>query len=171
MLMLMLMCSASECSVRALWIACSISARRLWHASSEVLLPVQDVKKAGVGISGDGQKLMRDFGLQCAGLVDLSEEANLRMCSNPSGAMPEKWSLASESPPPADRVIYDQLCCTPTAMRHACITSADGTHCASSLKVCGGGEGAGLAGTALLVCTECYGLKTAALRCSMLTLG
>ncbi|CAK0738070.1 hypothetical protein CVIRNUC_000989 [Coccomyxa viridis] len=53
-----------------------------------------DVKKAGVGISGDAQKLMRDFGLQCAGLVDLSEEANLRMCSASSDTMPEKWSLA-----------------------------------------------------------------------------
>ncbi len=78
--------------------ACNLSARRLWHALSEVLLPVQDVKKAGVGISGDAQKLMRDFGLQCAGLVDLSEEANLRMCSASSDTMPEKWSLASESP-------------------------------------------------------------------------
>ena len=65
-----------------------------------------------MGISGDAQKLMRDFGLQCAGLIDLSEEANLRMCSTSPDTMPEKWSLASESPPPAIRVIYDQLCCT-----------------------------------------------------------
>lgn len=54
--------------------------------------------KAGVGISGDAQKLMRDFGLQCQGLVDLSEEANLRMCHAASG----KWSLASEHSPPFD---------------------------------------------------------------------
>ena len=50
-----------------------------------------------MGISGDAQKLMRDFGLQCDGLVDLSEEANLRVCHPGSGRTPEKWSLASES--------------------------------------------------------------------------
>ena len=84
---------------------------RVWHALSEVLLPMQDVKKAGVGISGDAQKLMRDFGLQCAGLVDLSEEANSRTCSAASGAVPEKWSLASKQPPPGA-----QLCRTPRQM-------------------------------------------------------
>ena len=76
----------------------TLHTRRMWHAFEEVLLPMQDIRKAGVGISGDAQKLMRDFGLQCAGLVDLSEEANLRMCSASSDTMPEKWSLASESP-------------------------------------------------------------------------
>ena len=50
-----------------------------------------------MGISGDAQKLMRDFGLQCDGVVDLSEEANLRMCRPGSGRTPEKWGLASES--------------------------------------------------------------------------
>ena len=74
-------------------------------ALPEALLPTQDVRKAGVGISGDAQKLMRDFGLQCAGLVDLSEEANLRMCSASFGTTPEKWSLASESSPPADQIV------------------------------------------------------------------
>ena len=59
-------------------------------------MPIQDIKKAGVGINGDAQKLMRDFGLQCEGLVDLSEEANLRLCHPSSGRLPEKWSLASE---------------------------------------------------------------------------
>ena len=49
-----------------------------------------------MGIHGDAQKLMRDFGLQCEGLVDLSEEANLRLCHPASGRLPEKWSLASE---------------------------------------------------------------------------
>ena len=59
-------------------------------------MPIQDIKKAGVGINGDAQKLMRDFGLQCEGLVDLSEEANMRLCHTSSGRLPEKWSLASE---------------------------------------------------------------------------
>ena len=49
-----------------------------------------------MGTSGDAQKLMRDFGLQCNGLVDLSEQANLRLCHPGSGRTPEKWSLASE---------------------------------------------------------------------------
>ena len=75
------------------------------------LLPMQDVKKAGVGISGDAQKLMRDFGLQCAGLVDLSEETNLRLRSAPSGAVPEKWSLASKPPPPGAHIICHRLWC------------------------------------------------------------
>ncbi|CAL5223984.1 g6596 [Coccomyxa viridis] len=53
-----------------------------------------DIRKAGVGIHGDAQKLMRDFGLHSEGLVDLSEEANLRLCHPTSGRLPEKWSLA-----------------------------------------------------------------------------
>ncbi|BDA48518.1 probable Werner syndrome ATP-dependent helicase homolog at N-terminal half [Coccomyxa sp. Obi] len=52
------------------------------------------VKKAGVGCCGDAQKLMRDFGVECEGMVDLSEEANLRLCGPGSGRLPEKWSLA-----------------------------------------------------------------------------
>ncbi|CAL8463613.1 g3147 [Coccomyxa elongata] len=52
------------------------------------------VKKAGVGCCGDAQKLMRDFGVECEGLVDLSEEANLRLYGPGCGRLPEKWSLA-----------------------------------------------------------------------------
>ena len=63
---------------------------------------MQDIRKAGVGVHGDAQKLMRDFGLQCEGLVDLSEEANLRLCDPASGRLPEKWSLASEHSLTAD---------------------------------------------------------------------
>ena len=48
----------------------------------------------GVGISGDAHKLQRDFGVQCAGLVCLSEEANMRLCSDTNGRMTQKWSLA-----------------------------------------------------------------------------
>ena len=52
------------------------------------------MKKIGVGISGDAHKLQRDFGVQCAGLVCLSEEANARLCNWTNGRMPQKWSLA-----------------------------------------------------------------------------
>ena len=54
----------------------------------------QAIAKAGVGCSGDAQKLMRDFGLAMAGGVDLSEEANLRLCGPGAQRMPEKWSLS-----------------------------------------------------------------------------
>ena len=72
-------------------------------------MPMQDIRKAGVGIHGDAQKLMRDFGLHSEGLVDLSEEANLRLCHPTSGRLPEKWSLASELLTP-----YLFRCCTCT---------------------------------------------------------
>ncbi len=52
------------------------------------------MKKVGVGISGDAHKLQTDFGVQCAGLVCLSEEANIRLCSMANGRMTQKWSLA-----------------------------------------------------------------------------
>lgn len=55
------------------------------------------MKKIGVGISGDAHKLHRDFGMQCVGLVCLSEEANVRLCSSANGRMPQKWSLAGRS--------------------------------------------------------------------------
>ncbi|KAK9917730.1 hypothetical protein WJX75_007618 [Coccomyxa subellipsoidea] len=58
------------------------------------LLRSPEVRKAGVGCSGDAQKLMRDFGVACKGMVDLSEEANLRLCGPGSSRLPEKWSLA-----------------------------------------------------------------------------
>lgn len=48
----------------------------------------------GVGISGDAHKLHRDFGVQCVGLVCLSEAANVRLCSFANGRMSQKWSLA-----------------------------------------------------------------------------
>ena len=51
-----------------------------------------------MGCCGDAQKLMRDFGVECEGMVDLSEEANLRLCGPGSGRLPEKWSLARERP-------------------------------------------------------------------------
>ncbi len=47
-----------------------------------------------MGISGDAHELHRDFGVQCVGLVCLSEEANVRLCSSANGRMPQKWSLA-----------------------------------------------------------------------------
>ena len=40
---------------------------------------LQDIQKLGVGISGDAHKLQRDFGVQCNGLVCLSEEASMRL--------------------------------------------------------------------------------------------
>lgn len=55
----------------------------------------QGLAKAGVGISGDAQKLARDFnGLACAGAVCLSDMANKRLSD--AGRLPERWSLASE---------------------------------------------------------------------------
>ena len=51
-----------------------------------------------MGCSGDAQKLMRDFGVACKGMVDLSEEANLRLCGPGSSRLPEKWSLARDRP-------------------------------------------------------------------------
>ncbi len=61
----------------------------------------QELKKAGVGCCGDAQKLMRDFSVACEGMVDLSEEANLRLCGPGSARQPEKWSLARDCLPPA----------------------------------------------------------------------
>ena len=39
----------------------------------------QEVKKVGVGISADAQKLLRDFDVQCSGIVCLAEEAGMRL--------------------------------------------------------------------------------------------
>ncbi|KAK9829092.1 hypothetical protein WJX72_003852 [[Myrmecia] bisecta] len=58
------------------------------------VLTSQALLKVGVGISGDAQKLMRDFGQDCNGLVDLSEDANARLCGVGSTRCPQKWSLA-----------------------------------------------------------------------------
>jgi hypothetical protein len=68
-----------------------------YHENFMVWTGLQAIKKAGVSIFGHTQKLMRDFVLHCDGLVDLSEEANLRMCHPGSGRILEKWSLASKS--------------------------------------------------------------------------
>ena len=48
------------------------------------------MRKAGVGISGDSQKLMRDFGVACSGLVDLADMANERL----EPGLVQRWSLA-----------------------------------------------------------------------------
>ena len=53
------------------------------------------VRKAGVGIGGDGQKLLRDFGVACGGLVDLADMANER--AEPGRI--QRWSLAGASEP------------------------------------------------------------------------
>lgn len=52
---------------------------------------LQDIHKLGVGITGDAHKLQRDFGVQCNGLVCLSEEASLRLTKE---QMPETRGLA-----------------------------------------------------------------------------
>ena len=48
------------------------------------------VRKGGVGIGGDGQKLMRDYGIACGGLVDLADMANERV----EPGRIQRWSLA-----------------------------------------------------------------------------
>ena len=68
-------------------------------------LAVQAVAKAGVGCAGDAQKLMRDFGLAMAGCVDLSEQANLRMCGPGSQRTPETWSLCRAPSLPHDLLL------------------------------------------------------------------
>ncbi len=52
--------------------------------------PRLQVGKAGVGISGDSQKLMRDYGVACGGLVDLADMANERL----EPGLVQRWSLA-----------------------------------------------------------------------------
>jgi hypothetical protein len=74
-----------------LWFLFSVCSHYIWGKH------LQDIKKAGVGCSGDAQKLMRDFGLACQGMFDLGEEANLRMCGPNLGRLPEHWSLSSKS--------------------------------------------------------------------------
>lgn len=73
----------------------------------------QDIAKAGVGSSGDAQKLMRDFGVACAGMVDLSEEANLRLCGPGSVRLPEKWSLSRAPWMPCGSIL---LCDVPSVL-------------------------------------------------------
>ena len=46
--------------------------------------------KAGVGIGGDSQKLIRDYGVACGGLVDLADMANERL----EPGLVQRWSLA-----------------------------------------------------------------------------
>ena len=52
---------------------------------------LQDIQKLGVGITGDAHKLQRDFGIQCNGLICLSDEAIMRL---PKEQMPENRGLA-----------------------------------------------------------------------------
>lgn len=54
---------------------------------------LQDIHKLGVGITGDAHKLQRDFGVQCNGLVCLSEEASLRLTKD---QMPDNRGLAGQ---------------------------------------------------------------------------
>ena len=58
-------------------------------------MPLQEIQKLGVGITGDAHKLQRDFGVQCTGLVCLSEEASLRLTKE---QMPETRGLAGSPP-------------------------------------------------------------------------
>ena len=64
------------------------------------LLEDRSIPKAGVGISNDGLKLRRDFGVRCGGLLDLSQLAARTL---PDGARP--WCLAEL----AERVLRRRL--------------------------------------------------------------
>lgn len=74
----------------------NIRLRQMHHTLARTITThfLQEMKKIGVGISGDAHKLHRDFGVQCVGLVCLSEAANVRLCSSANGRMSQKWSLA-----------------------------------------------------------------------------
>lgn len=52
----------------------------------------QDIVKVGVGAHGDALKVQRDFGFEMGGVLELSEFANARLCTD--GVPPIKWSLA-----------------------------------------------------------------------------
>ena len=52
---------------------------------------LQDIQKLGVGITGDAHKLQRDFGVQCNGLICLSEQASMHLAKE---QMPENRGLA-----------------------------------------------------------------------------
>ena len=58
----------------------------------DTLLQDRSLPKVGIGISNDGLKLRRDFGLRCDGLLDL---ATLAAAVLPHGSRP--WSLADLS--------------------------------------------------------------------------
>jgi hypothetical protein len=69
----------------------------LTHSLREVLASAA-LLKVGVGAHGDALKVQRDFGLVMAGVLDLSEYANARLCGAGAGAAPpQKWSLAALS--------------------------------------------------------------------------
>lgn len=61
-------------------------------------LLVQELVKAGVGITQDALKLERDYNIQVKGLCCLSDEANKRLASSPQSFT--KWSLAGATLPP-----------------------------------------------------------------------
>lgn len=80
--------------------------------SSQVLRPfatrsppspifLQHILKVGVGISGDGQKMYRDFGLEMQGLVCLSQHANARLVAAAAPAAPASAdpSAPQQQPP------------------------------------------------------------------------
>ncbi len=79
---------------------------------------LQEMKKIGVGISGDAHKLHRDFGVQCVGLVCLSEEANVRLCSSANGRMPQKWSLAGKHTSQVSFMGSCSMCLLPPRVRY-----------------------------------------------------
>ena len=66
-----------------------LSEMRGFPAALAALLEDATLPKLGVGISNDGLKLRRDYGVRCAGLVDLSPLAGRALAD---GARP--WNLA-----------------------------------------------------------------------------
>jgi hypothetical protein len=79
---------------------------------------LQEILKVGVGIVGDAQKLMRDFGLDARGLVDLSDEANVRLDAI---LVNRRWSLAGEwVPPPPPSPPCDSRCAYNAVLRPPC---------------------------------------------------
>jgi hypothetical protein len=68
------------------------------------VLRCEGLLKVGVGAHGDALKIGRDYpGLEMRGVLDLSEFANARLCSDaPGGPAPQKWSLTSLS----ERVLH-----------------------------------------------------------------
>lgn len=82
------------------WSGASAARRARLPPSLRRLLEDPEILKVGVGISSDGLKLRADFGVQCAGLLDLSRLAALVL---PHGHRP--WSLAEL----CERVLGKQL--------------------------------------------------------------
>lgn len=71
----------------------------LGPALSEILLDPR-ILKSGIGIKGDAQKLLTDYGLRIDGMLDLSDYANERLDMQTTMAVPptvpfRNWSLAA----------------------------------------------------------------------------